>query len=98
MKNTIYSIQTLPQGYGHWSITLDIDNPALNYSDEDYYWVETGNTKEDEPKTIKIKHITTNAGAIDGNDGFEHSLAKECLIANDLDTEYFDFSLLKSEK
>ena len=91
-KSAINSFKIIKTGYGHWLITLVIENPALNLPDEDIYWEM--NDKNDEPKTFTLKHISTNSRAIDGHDGFEIALASECLQSNNLRLDLFDFSTL----
>ena len=97
MKNlaSIISLTTRFNGYGHWLINMEIENPNLLLSDDDYYW--KFNDREDEEEYVKLQCITTNSRAIDGEDGFEVSLAIECLIQNDINIDYIDFNSLKSE-
>ena len=96
MKSKILNFSTKLTGYGHWLIAMEIENPNLKLSDDDYYW--TMNNKEDETETLVIKKTTTNSRAIDGKDGFEVALAEECLRANDFYIEDFDTSSLRSEE
>ena len=94
---TIHSISTKFSGYGHWKVTIVIDNPALNYTDDDYYWNTVDHGKEDEPSRLTLTKTTTNSRAIDGYDGYEHALASEVLTDNEFDSDDFNFENLKSE-
>ena len=78
--------------YGHWLITVTLENPNLLLSDDDFYW--TFADKDDEPEFVTCKKTTTDSRAIDGYDGFEVCLAKECLNANDINCDLVDFSTL----
>lgn len=92
----IIKFETKFTSYGHWLITMVVDNPCLNLPDNDYYWQL--NDKEDEPTTLTLTHTTTNSRAIDGHDGYEVALASECLRANDIDVDSIDLATLKSEE
>lgn len=97
MKNlaSIIRFSKMFSGYGHWSIKMTIENPNLLLEDGDEYW--RFNKKEDEPERLDISHTTTNSRAIDGYDGYEVTLAQECLRANDINEDLFDFSTLRTE-
>jgi|GEM_PF-5803518 len=88
----VHHFSTRMTGYGHWLITLIVDNPALFLSEDDHYW--RFNDKEDEPDQITLKHTTTNSRAIDGHDGYKRALANECIRANEWDEAMFDLSIL----
>jgi hypothetical protein len=92
---SIISFSTRFKSYGHWLITLEIENPNLLLSDDDYYL--KFNDKEDEEEILELYCTTTDSRAIDGEDGFEVTLAHECLRKNDINTNLVDFSSLKSE-
>jgi len=97
MKNlaTITNFETKKTGYGHWLVTVELENPNLLLADDDYYW--TMNDKQDEPKMLTVKHTTTNSRAIDGKDGYQLALAQECLKSNEVNTDYVDLSTLLTE-
>lgn len=92
---SIISFSTMFKSYGHWLIKMEIENPNLLLSDDDYYW--KFNDREDEEEYLKLQCITTDSRAIDGEDGFEVSLASECLRKNEINIDFIDFSSLKSE-
>jgi hypothetical protein len=94
--STIIRFNTIKTGYGHWLITMEVDNPALLLSNLDEYWRYYD--IENEPETLTLKHTTTNSRAIDGYDGFEQTLASECIRANNWDDSLFDLTSLKSKE
>lgn len=93
----VNSISWKKTGYGHWLVTLNIDNPALNYAENDYYWKTVDHDIEDEPEKLTLTKTTTNSRAIDGHDGYEHALANEVLMSYGYDIEDFDTSILCQE-
>ena len=98
MKNlaTIQEFKTEKTGYGHWLITITLENPNLLLDDSDYYW--TMADREDEEEYVTFKKTTTNSRAIDGHDGYEVALAQECLNANEVNCDLVDFSTLKEKE
>ena len=92
-KASITNFEKRKTGYGHWKITVELENPNLLLSNDDYYWQL--NDIEDEQDYVKFTHITTNSSAIDGHDGYEVALAQECLNANEVNIDLVDFTTLK---
>lgn len=79
---TITSFTKKPSGYGHYKIIVRFDESTLPGSDAPA------------PTNIEISYVTNDMRAIDGMDGGDQTLAKQCVRANDYDTDDFDFSAL----
>jgi len=86
MKNlkTVYNFSKKFTGYGHWEISVEIDNEKYDSESDNY----------DEKERKIISYTTTNSMDIDA--GNMRSLAEECLIKNKYNDEEFDLSELSS--
>lgn len=86
-KLAINSIVKRMTGYGHWCITLEIEQPVQELIMGDGEVIRS----ED---TATISCISTDSRAIDGYDGADQALAAECLRSNDYAEDMFDLSTL----
>ena len=92
MKNlaTITEFSTKKTGYGHWLITMTLQNPNLLLDDKDFYW--SINDRNDEPEYITIRKTTTDSISIDNDDNT--TLAIECLKSNDINIDLVGLTTL----
>jgi len=81
---------------GHWLLTMNLENPTLYLSDREFYWQM--HQVEYVAPTIEICHVTRNVRAIDGENGYLRTLAKECLIANEIEPTLVDLSSMPEIK
>lgn len=90
-KAAVLSFKTKFKSYGHWLITVEVENPYYYHPD-----LITDPTEPAEPKTITLRHTTTDSRAIDGLDGYQQLLAAQCIRANDYDPADFDLTTLSA--